>query len=159
MDALRLEARLLRQAAQDQEGTGAGQRAAPGVQEDLGAMSAVKERPAAAQVAAERVGGAPSERDDPLLVALSDRADESFLQVDAVLLEADRLAHTQAGAVQELDERAVAQIARRSPVGRLHEALCLSGRERAGERPGAPRQAHVGSRVVPALPDQHLVAE
>ena len=47
MDALRLEAGLLGEAAQDQEGAGAGERPAVRVQEELGAVSAVEVRPPA----------------------------------------------------------------------------------------------------------------
>ena len=108
MDPRRFEAGFLGQAAQDQERAGARQRAALGVEEELRAVALVEVRPAAAQVAAERVGGAAPERDDPLLAALADRADEPFFQIDAVSLEPDRLADAQARAVEELDESAVA---------------------------------------------------
>jgi hypothetical protein len=47
MDAVRLQAGLLGQLAEDQEGAGAGQRAAAGVQEELGSAPHVEERPAA----------------------------------------------------------------------------------------------------------------
>jgi len=47
MDAVRLQSCLLGQLAEDQEGAGAGQRAAAGVQEQLGAAAHVEERPAA----------------------------------------------------------------------------------------------------------------
>ena len=112
MDALRLEAGLRREAPQDQERAGAGEAAAAGVQEQLGPVPPVEERPAAALVAADGLGGRPADRDDPLLAALADAADEPVLEVDAGALEPDRLADAQAGAVEELDERAVAEVAR-----------------------------------------------
>ena len=55
-------------------------------------MAPVEERPASAEVAAERLGGAAPERNDPLLVALTDRAHEPLVEVDAAALEADGLA-------------------------------------------------------------------
>src|SRR5262245_23213634 len=93
VDPARLEAGLLGKAAEDQERAGAGQRAALRIEEELGAVARVEEGAAAAQVAAERVGGTAPERDDPLLAALADRADEARLEVDAGSLEANRLAH------------------------------------------------------------------
>src|SRR5262249_40237288 len=53
MDALRFETRLLGQAAQDQERAGTGERAAAGVEEELGAVAAVEERTPADLVAAQ----------------------------------------------------------------------------------------------------------
>ena len=122
-------------------------------------MALVEEGPAAAQVAAERVGGAAAERHDPLLAALADRADEPLLEVDAVSLEADRLADAQARAVEELDERAVAQGARRRSVGRLDEPLRLAGRERARQAARPARQADSAAGLSVAGSDQDLVAE
>src|SRR5581483_5491659 len=46
----------------------------------------------------------------------------------------DRLAAAEARAVQELDERAVAERAWRRPVGCLDQPLRLAGRERARQR-------------------------
>ena len=83
MDALRIEARLRGQPAQDEERAGAGQRAALGVQEELRPVPAVEVRPAAGEVAAQRLDRLAPERDDPLLVALADAADEPVLEVDA----------------------------------------------------------------------------
>src|SRR5690242_19447240 len=101
--ALRLEAGLCGEAAEDQERAGACEAAALGVEEQLRTVARVEERPPAGEVAAERSDGLAADRDDPLLRALADAADEAAVEVDAGLVEPDRLAHAQAGAVQELD--------------------------------------------------------
>src|SRR5437868_2883388 len=105
MDAPRLEAGDLRQAAQDEEGAGAGQRAALRVQEELRAPAPVEVGPAAREVAAERLHRVAADRDDPLLVPLADDADEPRVEVRRALLQPDRLRDAEAGAVEELDER------------------------------------------------------
>ena len=89
MDALRLEAGLLGEPAQDQERAGAGERPALRVEEELGPVAAVEVRPAAGEVAAQRLGRLPADRDDALLAALADRAHEAVVEVDAALLEPD----------------------------------------------------------------------
>src|ERR671932_182686 len=88
---------------------------------ELGRVPPVEERPPAGEVAAQRLGGLPADRDDPLLVALAEAAHEPVLQVDAAALQRDRLRDAQAGAVQELDERAVAKVARLRAGCRLDE--------------------------------------
>ena len=50
---------------------GARERAAARVEEEVGAVPTVEVRPAERQVAAERLGGGPAERDEPLLAALA----------------------------------------------------------------------------------------
>ena len=160
VDARRLEAGLLGQAAQDQERARAGQRAALGVQEELRAVAAVQERAAAAQVAAQRVGRAPAERDDALLAALADRADEALVEVDAAPLEADRLADAQARAVEELDERAVAQ--RRAESSRWRPRSAAPPRRARASAAACARGAAAPTSAAGlsvARADQHLVAE
>ena len=76
MHALRLEPGLLGEAAQDQEGAGAGERPAARVQEELGPVAAVEVGPAHRDVAAQRVDRGPAERHEALLRALPERADE-----------------------------------------------------------------------------------
>ena len=93
----------------DQERAGASQGAALGVQEELGPVTPVEERPAACEVAPH--GASTASRPSgtiAFLVALAERSDEPLLEVDAGQVEPDGLAHTQAGSVEELDERAVA---------------------------------------------------
>ena len=79
-------------------------------------MPAVEVRAAAGEIAARRLDALTPERDDPFLVALAEAADDAVLQVDAAAVEADGLADAQAGSVKELDERAVAEGARRRSV-------------------------------------------
>ena len=93
MDAPRLEPGALRQAAEDQEGPGPGQRASLRVQEQVGTVPAVQEGAAVGEVTAQRVGGVAADGDDALLVALARAGDEPAFQVDVRLAEADRLAH------------------------------------------------------------------
>ena len=109
--------------------------AALGVEEQLRPVAAVEERPAAGEVAAQRLGRLAADRDDALLRALADAADEPPLEVDGGALEADRLADAQAGAVEQLDEGAVAERARRRAGGGLDQPLGLAGRERPRQRP------------------------
>lgn len=125
MDALGLEPGLPGEAPQDQEGARPGQRPAAGVQEQLGPVAPVEVGAAERQVAAHRFRSRTPERDEPLLTALAERADDPLLQVDSAPLEADGLRDAQPGSVQELDERAVAQRARRRPGGGLDQPFRL----------------------------------
>src|SRR6187551_635967 len=86
--ALRLEPGLDGEAAQDEEGARAGERAALGVQEEVGPVALVEIRPPAGEVAAHGLDRLAAERDDPLLVALADAADEPLVEVHAAELEA-----------------------------------------------------------------------
>src|SRR5918994_6448224 len=78
VDAPRLEPRLRRNRPQDEEDPRTGQRSALRVQEELVAVAAVQVRPTAGGVAAERLDGRPTDRDDALLVALADAPDDSL---------------------------------------------------------------------------------
>src|SRR5262249_23777097 len=127
VDTSRLEPRLLGQAAEDQEDPGAGEAAALRVEEELGTVAPVEERPPAGQVAAQRLHGRPADRDDPLLAALAGDTDEALVEVDAGLVEPDRVRDADAGSVEELDECAVAQRPRLDPVGGPDQALGLAG--------------------------------
>jgi hypothetical protein len=109
MNSLGLEARLLGQLAEDEEGPGPRQASALGVEEELRAVAPVEVRPAACEVTPECLHGLPTDGDDPLLPALADRPDETLIEVDAGLVEADRLAHAEPRSVEQLDERAVAE--------------------------------------------------
>src|SRR5688572_33040657 len=80
--ALRFQARLLGQSAQDQKRSGAGERPTAGVQEELRTVAPVEVRATHRDVAAQRVDGGPAERDEPLLRALAERAHEPFLEID-----------------------------------------------------------------------------
>src|SRR5688500_14679144 len=63
VDSLRLEPGLLGEAAQDQEGAGAGERPAARVQEELGPVAAVEVGAAERDVAAQRFDRGAAERD------------------------------------------------------------------------------------------------
>ena len=96
------------------------------VQEELGAVTSVEKRTATAQIAAKRVGCAAPQRDDPLLAALADRAHEPLVEVDAAALQSDGLADAEARAVEQLDEGAVAKVARLRARGCLDQPLGLA---------------------------------
>src|SRR5690242_6815105 len=72
-----VETRGLGEPAQDQEGPGPGQGPAAGVEEQLRAVVPVEVRPAASQVASERLGRLATDRDDALLPALAEAADDA----------------------------------------------------------------------------------
>jgi hypothetical protein len=127
VDALRVEAGLLGEAPQDQEGACAGERAAAGIEEHLGPVAPVEERPALRQVPAERLDRGPPDRHDALLVALADDAHEPAVEVDAGAVEAHRLRDAEAGAVEELDECLVAERARLRPLRGVDQPLRLAG--------------------------------
>jgi len=131
MHAARLEAGAVRQLAKDQEGTGAGESPTAGIQEELGPVAAIEVGPAEGEVAAHGFGGGAAQRNEPLLAALAQHAHDAVLERDAVLLEADGLGDSEAGAVEELDEGPVAQRARRRSDGRVDETLGLSRRKSA----------------------------
>ena len=140
VDAPGLEAGLLGEPLQDQERARAGQRAALGVQEQLGPVAAVEVGPAAGQVAPQRLDRLAPDRDDPLLAALAEHADHALVEVDAVLLEARRLGDAQAGAVEELDERGV----------RGARAASSRPRHRSAARPRRPRACAAAGGCVAA---------
>src|SRR5581483_1360520 len=121
MDPLGLEPGLSCQAAEDEEDAGAGERAAVGVEEELGPVAPVEVRAAAGEVAAEGFDGLAPDRDDALLVPLAEAAHEPVLEVDRLAVEPDSLAHAQAGAIEELGESAVAERARRGAGSRVEE--------------------------------------
>jgi hypothetical protein len=151
VDPLGVEPGLRRQAPEDEERAGPCERSALGVEEELGPVAAVEVRPPAAEVAAQRLDRLAAERDDALLVPLPHATDRATLEVDAAPLEADRLADAQARAVQELDERAVAQAPRRRAVRRVDQALDLAEGEGAGEAAPAARQVDLRRGVVGPL--------
>src|SRR6476619_4232833 len=102
VDALGLEPCLVGEAAQDEEDTGAGERPAVRVQEQLLPVAAVEVWPTAREVAAEGFRCLPPDRHDPLLGALAEATNESVLEIDGLPAEPDRLADAQAGSVEEL---------------------------------------------------------
>ena len=125
MDPLRLQARFRSEFAKNQEGSGPSQRAALRVQEELRTVAPIEVRPASAEVTTKCLDRLPSDRDDPLLPALADRPDEPLIEIDAALVEADRLPDPQSRAVEELDESPVAKCPRRRSGGGVDEPLDL----------------------------------
>ena len=158
VDTLGVEPGLRREASDDQERTCAGERSALGVEEELRAVPAVEVRPPAGQVPPQRLDRLGPERDDALLVALADAAHEALLEVDAAALEPDGLADPEAGAVEQLDQRPVAETPRGRPVRRLDQALNLAERKRTRESLAAPREVDLGRRVVVPKTQCHEVA-
>src|SRR5919198_4798018 len=108
MDALGLQPRFGREPAENQERTCPRECASARVEEQLGPVPDVEERAATREVAANGFDCRPADRDDALLVALADRADDPRVEIDVGLAQTDRLAHPQARAVQKFDECAVA---------------------------------------------------
>ncbi len=129
------------------------------VQEQLRPVPPVEVGPAAGQIPAHRVGGVAADRHDALLAALAGHPHEPVVEVDAALFEPDRLRDAQPGAVQQLDERLVAQVARLRSLRGVDQALRLAGRERLRERLRPARQLHGRGGVVVARAEQLLVAE
>src|SRR5581483_9857066 len=82
MDALGVEAGRLGEAAQDEECACARERAALGVEEELGPMPLVEVRPPVCEVAAKRLHCLAADRHDPLLRALADAANEATFKID-----------------------------------------------------------------------------
>src|SRR5436853_5574144 len=99
-----VQPRGLGEPAQDQEGPGACQWPAAGVEEQLRAVVPVEVRPAASQVARERLRRLATDRDDALLRSLAEATDEAAVDVDGDAIEPDRLADAQPRAVEKLDE-------------------------------------------------------
>src|SRR5215211_4260337 len=110
-----VEAGLLSAALQDEESARARERSALRVEEQLRPVAPVEVRPPAREVAPDRLDGLASDRNDPFLVSLAEAADEALVERDRRPLERDGLGHAKAGAVEELHERAVAQVARLRP--------------------------------------------
>jgi hypothetical protein len=133
VDPLRLEPGLLGQPAEYQEHSGPGQASTLGIEEELGPVSPVEVRAPAREVTADRVRGGTPERDDPFLRALAGRSDEALLEIDIRLTEADCFSDPQPGAVEKLDQGAIAECTRRRTGRGIDQALGFGGRERARE--------------------------
>ena len=144
VDALRLEPRLSGQLSQDEERPCAGERAAAGVEEELGAVAAIEVGSTEGEVPSNRFRGRPPEWNEALLSALPEDADDSLLDVDGAPVQPDRLRDPQSGAVEKLDQRPVAPRARRRPDRRLDEALRLGRGERPRQAASPARPASGG---------------
>src|SRR6185437_6269357 len=93
VDPLGLEPGLRGELAQDEKDARARERAAARVEEQLLPVPPVEVGPAAGEIAAESFRGLPPDRDDPLLAALAEAADEAVLEIHGLPVERDRLAH------------------------------------------------------------------
>ena len=129
MYALWLETGAVGQLAQDEECAGSRERAAARVQEELRPVAPVEVRPPQREVAPHRLRSRPPERHEPLLAALAEHPHDALLDGDAALLEPDGLRDTQPGAVEELDERAVAKSTRRGSRCSVDQPFRLRGRQ------------------------------
>src|SRR5581483_6011997 len=114
-------------------------------------------RPLVLEVGRERAARGTAERDESLLVALPVHAQRALVEEAAVEGQAGGLAHPDAGAVEDLEERAVAE-RRRAGVGSGQEALDVARGERGREAPRLARLAEVGERALRhlALGDREL---
>src|SRR5205823_272437 len=112
-----------------------------------GPVARVEVGAAAAEIAVEGLDGGAADRDDPLLRALAERAYEAPLRVDARLVEADRLAHAEPGAVEQLDEHGVAEVPRSHALRGVDQSFDLAGGERPRKRPPPLRQVQLRGGV------------
>ena len=131
VDAARLEACPIGQLAQDEKGTGAGERAAACVEEELRAVAAIEVRAAEREVPADGLGSGAPERYEALFATLAEHADDALLDCDAALLQACGLGDAKPRAVEELHERAIAECARHRAYRCVDQPFGLGRRERA----------------------------
>jgi len=129
VDSSRFETGFRGAFAEDQKRARTSERPSLRVQKQLRAMTPVEVRPPAGEVTAECLHRLAADRDDALLIALADAAHESVVERDAAFVERARLRDAQARAVQELDQRPVAEVARLRPGGRFDESLGFAGRK------------------------------
>lgn len=127
----RLQPSAIGELAQDEEGAGARQRPTARVEEELGPVASVEVGTAEREIATDGLRGGSSERDEPLFRSLADNADDAFLERHAVLLQSDGFGDPEPRAVQELDERPVAQRARRRADCGVDEPFGFGRREGA----------------------------
>ena len=144
---------------EDQEGTGSRQGAAARIQEELRPVARVEKRPAARHVAANGLDGGPPDRDDAFLRPLPERPDDARIEIDIRAAEADGFADAEPGAVQQLDERPVAERPWRRSRRCVDESFRLRRRQRPRESPVPPREVELRGGVVSAGAEQRLVAD
>ena len=114
-------------------------------------------------VGLHRLAREPADRHDPFLGALAAQqhaAAGGVLELEVVDVEADRLGDAGTGAVEDLEQRPVAQRQRRpGGAGRLEELLDVAERDRLRQPLGRSRRAHAGRRVGRRQPvlDRELV--
>src|ERR687888_648503 len=91
--AFGLEAGLRRESAQNQKNACARQPAAFRVEEELWPVAGVQVRTSACEVPSERLRGLSADWDDAFLRAFAHTAHEARVEIDARLVQPDRLAH------------------------------------------------------------------
>jgi hypothetical protein len=125
VDAARLQTGSFGELAEDEKRTGARERAAAGVEEELGAVAAIEVRAPECEIPPDGLGSRSPEGHEALLATLPEHAHDPLLDGDAALLEPHGLGDSQAGPVEELHERAIAERAwRRADCG-VDESLRL----------------------------------
>ena len=100
-----------------------------------------------------------SERDDPLLVALAEHADDARIEIDRGARQPDGLGDAEACAVHQLDECPVAHRSRGRADRRVDQPLRLGRRQRARERADTSRHDDLRGGIVGSRPEQQLVPE
>jgi hypothetical protein len=130
-----------------------GQPPAPGVEEQRRSSPPGTDqlRSRAGEVGGHRVAGIATHGDDPLLAALAVQQHGAVDLVEVVDVETDRLGDAGAGAVQQLQQRAVTQREHRAGRARgLEDRLDVRERQRLGEPLGRrgrlDRRCRVGLR-------------
>ena len=121
-------------------------------------MAAVEVGAPAREVAPERIGRRPAQRDDSLLRALAGRSDEPLLEIDVGLAEPNRFADAQPGTVEQLHQRAVAQRTWRRPGCGVNQPFGFRRRERTREPACLAWQRNGSGGVVAPPSEQHEVA-
>lgn len=127
VDATGLEPSLLSEPTENEECARAGQRSTAGIEKEVGPMAAIEMRPAEREVSAHRFDRRAAEWHDSLLAPFPENAHELSIEIDGGARKADCLGHPQTGAVEKLDERAVAHCARGGPVRSVDQAFGLGG--------------------------------
>ena len=115
-------------------------------------------RPELGEVAPEGALGLLPHRHDTLLRALAEGEEIAALEVDLGQAQPDELRDPEAGGVEQLQHRPVAQARRSREVGGREEPFDLLLREHLGEAPEEARRREMLDRIVAALPRLDEVA-
>src|SRR5258706_2028773 len=127
-------------------------RTAGGVEQDIGAgfLSLL-------QVFRYPVGGDLDDRDQPLLRALAERANNVAVEVHLEDLQPDQLRHAQARGVEQLEHRPVAQAEPRGDVRRAEERFHVGFGERLGKARYALGRIEPERRIGAEAPLAHAI--
>ena len=94
------------------------------------------------EIAADPHHSRVAERHDPLLVTFAETLHVALVQPDVSEAKSDELGDAQARCVEDLDERAIADAARRRDVGRRQQRVDLIEREKPRQRGERPIKPH-----------------